>query len=124
MKKNLFLINPQSGSFEHLDSISDDVVKEQVLIVEGIDSEFISDFAIGMENDSYTYFGKFLISKYSNYAGSEDLSIKVGKVKVISIKRIVPKIEFEISFIKDGISEPFNRVFKSVHEALKTLSQE
>ena len=124
MMKNTFLIESKTGRYKIIDDLDGVEDLNQVLVVEGADSEFVENLAITYENGRRESIGSYLISKYSNSQNEPELSVVVGNYTVRSIKRQLPRIEFEFEYLDNRDDSMHHKVFSSCAEGLHELANE
>ena len=124
MKKYLYFIDKKTGSFKEIDKVEDADDKNQVLIIQGIDSGFIMEVGVADEDGNWVYSGKYLISKYFNHDEKLGLSISVGNYIVLSISRVVPNFEFKFEIKNTHNGNISKRIYSSPQEGLAILAKE
>lgn len=131
MKIHIFSVDKKSGKCENVENIDDVEDKNQVLLVQGIDSGFHIDFGVEKANGEWVYSGYYIISKYFNSEEKPDLSIVVGKYTVLSIHRVVPAaqnvepiFEFEFNIKNNETGENKKQIFTSYSEGFSKLAQD
>lgn len=122
MKKHYYLVDKLTGNTEVLEEISDEIDKNQIVIVEGVDSEFVERYAVGYKDGQSISYGEIVVTKYTNSDNDELLSVVVGGYTISYIKRVAPKIEFEFQYKNNSTKEDVKRVFNSFQEGLKKLA--
>ena len=125
MKRYLFLIDEKTGGYKEIEDIEsiDKQVHKQILGVAGADSEFITELVVEYPDGKRYISGNYLISQYSNLEGESALNIEIGNYTIISIKRKLPKVEFEFECRSNLNGEIEIRTYNSFQEGFRDIAK-
>jgi hypothetical protein len=123
MMKNIYEIDRVTGimtRYENADDIKD---RSQGLISEGVDSEFHPELTVfDNHTGSSTTYGGFVVSRKSNLEGESNLNIEIGNCTLLSIKRKLPKIEFEFEIKDNTTNSVVTEVYDTLEVGLKQIA--
>lgn len=118
----IYSVNKDSGTIIKINSIEQEENPNQILLIDGIDSEFIPIAGIKNDEGEWRWNGYFAVTKYSNSKGESQLNIEIGHFVISSITRKLPFFEYEFEYINKTTGEANKSTFKNYVDGLKSFS--